>query len=69
MEQMAHTFDFWHFAGDSAPLQNYVTWFIASFALQIGAAKTFHKGGARYAGHLYLNQVVFFIVAYLLIQL
>jgi len=69
MEQMAHRFDFWHFTGDIAPLQNYVTWFLAAFVLQLGAVKAFHKGGGRFAGHLYLNQLVFFVVAYLLIQL
>jgi len=69
MEQMAHTFDFWHFAGDIAPFQNYLVWFIASFILQLLAYKFYPKGGSRFASHLYLNQVSFFLIAYMLLRL
>jgi putative membrane protein len=69
MEQLAHTFDFWHFNNGIAPFQNYLSWFLASFVLQIAAFKFFPKGGGRFAGQLYLNQIVFFIMSYILIQL
>lgn len=69
MEQLAHQFDFWHFTGNIAPFKNYLAWFLASFILHILAVKFIPKGGGRFSLHLYLNQVAFFAVAYLLIKL
>ncbi|MDF1696630.1 MAG: carotenoid biosynthesis protein [Saprospiraceae bacterium] len=69
MEQMAHVFDFWHFTGNIAPFQNYVTWFIAAFVLHLLAVKCIPKGGARFSTHLYLNQVAFFIVTFAILKL
>ena len=69
IEQMAHVFDFWHFTGDIAPLQNYLAWFIAAFFLQLLAFKYIPKGGSRFATHLYLNQIAFFALTYLMVYL
>ncbi|MEM9544963.1 MAG: carotenoid biosynthesis protein [Bacteroidota bacterium] len=69
MEQMAHVFDYWHFTGGIAPFQNYVTWYIAAFFLHLLSFRFFNKGGGRFSIHLYLNQIVFFLGTYLLIQL
>ncbi len=68
MEQMATTFDFWYFEGGVAPIQNYVTWFLASFLLQLLAFRFYERGGGRFSIQLYLNQVIFFLVTYILIN-
>lgn len=67
IEQMAHVFDFWHFTGDIAPVQNYIAWFFASLMLHVLAYKYVPKGGGKFAIHLYLNQVAFFIITYLIL--
>ena len=69
MEQMAHIFDFWHFEGQMAPVQNYIAWFIAAFFLHLLVLKFIPKGGGRFATHLFMNQLVFFISAYIIIHL
>ena len=69
MEQMAHTFDYWHFKNDIAPLQNYVTWFGAAFLLNILAIYLIPKGGKRFALHLYFNQIVFFAITFAILKL
>ena len=69
MEQLAHTFDFWHFTDGIAPFQNYVTWFLMAFALQILAWKFIPKGGSTFSFHLYMNQIVFFAVTFFQVQL
>lgn len=69
IEQMAHVFDFWHFSGNIAPLQNYVAWFVAAFILHLFAYKYIPKGGGRFASHLFMNQVSFFVITYLIFQL
>ena len=69
MEQMAHTFDFWHFKGNIAPFRNYVAWFLAAFVLHIFALKFIPKGGSRFSRHLYFNQVIFFLSTYLILNL
>jgi len=67
MEQMAHRFDFWHFTGGIAPIQNYYAWFLAAFLLQILVSLFYPKGGARFSLHLYLNQIVFFAATYFIL--
>ena len=67
MEQMASTFDFWHFSGGVAGAQNYIGWGIIAFILNLLAFKMMEKGGERFSLHLYINQVAFFLVSLLLL--
>jgi len=69
MEQMASSFDFWHFENGLASLQNYITWFIVSFSLQLVAYSWLPKYKGNFCIHLYFNQVVFFAVSYFLYSL
>ena len=68
MEQMAHSFDFWHFTGNFAPFQNYITWFIAAFIFQLVAYRYYPKGGSYFASHLFLNQIAFFLGTFLILS-
>lgn len=64
MEQLAPTFDFWYFEGGLAHIQNYIAWFLIAFVLQLLAFKWIKYQGSRYSVHLYLSQLLFFIVSY-----
>lgn len=67
MEQLASPFDFWHFAGGLAPLQNYLTWYVVAFALQLILLLNIKINDFLYSVNLYLSQVVFFGVCLLLL--
>ena len=67
MEQMAHPFDYWHFPEGVAPFQNYIVWFLASFVLQLFAIRYFNNGGGRFSSHLFLSQLVFFQITYIIL--
>ena len=67
MEQLASRFDFWHFEGGVAGVQNYIAWFITAFVLHLIASHWLTKTKGIFSKHLYLNQVVFFVVSYLLL--
>jgi len=51
-----------------AGAQNYLAWFVVAFSLQILASKWLPKGGEMFSRHLYINQVVFFSVSYILLM-
>lgn len=68
MEVMAGRFDFWHFADQIVPLQNYVTWFLVSYALHVIAFYWIPDKGRIYSWHLYLSQMAFFVVTYLILS-
>jgi len=68
MEHLASQYDFWHFEGGLAGAQNYLAWFVVAFSLQILASKWLPKGGELFSRHLYINQVVFFSVSYILLM-
>ncbi len=66
MEQMATSFDFWYFEGGIASIKNYIAWFIVSFSLQLLAYRWVQKINSHFSTHLYLNQIVFFSISFLL---
>lgn len=61
MEQTAHRFDFWHFAGDLAPLRNYLAWYLIALVLHTIYQFFGERVKANFAGHLYLANLVFFV--------
>ena len=67
MEQMAHPLDFWHFTGGLAPFQNYVTWYIVAFMLQLLLLRNVKITDYWFSINLYLSQLVFFVVCLLLL--
>ena len=68
MEIMAGRFDFWYFSNGIVPLQNYITWFVVAFGLHLIAFKWIPVRGIKFSWHLYLSQVVFFLVTYLILS-
>ena len=64
MEHMAGTFDFWYFKGGMAPFQNFLSWFIIAFLLQLLIFKFLPRKGSKYAYHLYLSQLFFFVFSF-----
>ncbi|MEL7162543.1 MAG: carotenoid biosynthesis protein, partial [Bacteroidota bacterium] len=60
MEHAAHRFDFWHFAGDLAPLRNYVAWFGIALLLHTLYQLARVRANVLFSGHLYAAQLVFF---------
>ena len=67
MEQMASQFDFWHFENGIAGIKNYIAWFLVAFVLQVLSYRLVPKHDITFSLHLYLNQIAFFLVAYLLL--
>ena len=68
MEHLAARFDFWHFSGGIAGVQNYIAWFVIAFALHLFANKYIPKGGTSFSFHLYFNQVAFFLLSYIFLS-
>lgn len=68
MEVMAGRFDFWHFADQVVPIQNYITWFVVAYFLHLIAFFWLPYKGRTYSWNLYLSQIVFFIVTYLILS-
>ncbi|MFT4534724.1 MAG: putative membrane protein [Saprospiraceae bacterium] len=67
MEQMAASFDFWYFEGGIASIKNYIAWFIVSFILQLLAYNWIPKIDGHFSTQLYLNQIVFFSISFILL--
>lgn len=68
MEHLAGEFDFWYFEGGIAGIQNYIAWFIVAAGLHCLSYYWLPKSNAKFSTHLYLNQLVFFCVALLLLR-
>ena len=68
MEQLASRFDFWHWAGDHIPLQNYVAWLVTAFFLQWVLRRLVDRGNYVISSHIYLSQFVFFVLSYLILS-
>ncbi|MEM1124400.1 MAG: carotenoid biosynthesis protein [Bacteroidota bacterium] len=64
MEVAAPIFDFWEFAGGVAPLQNYIAWWLIAVVLHAVFQGMNLLGNYRFALHLYLCQLLFFIYFY-----
>lgn len=65
MEHSSAAFDFWEFEGDSAPLQNYMSWFIIALLFH-GLLRILKiSGNKSFSLNLYLAQLIFFIYFFL----
>jgi len=66
LEPIAPVLDFWywHPHASSAPLQNFIAWFIIGFALQMLCFKELPKQRNLLPLHLYISQILFFILFY-----
>ena len=66
MEYHAPRFDFWEFEGGSAPVSNYITWFVLALLFQ-GILRYFEiKGNRFFSLNLYGAQLIFFVYLYFL---
>lgn len=61
MEQVVFELDYWHFQNKSAPLINYLSWFIISFFAQLYFQSRFSALKSHLSFHLYFAQLLFFI--------
>lgn len=59
LEQWAPLFDFWTFE-PHPPAENYISWFVLGFGLQVLWDKAGNRGSYPISLHLYLAQVFFF---------
>lgn len=64
LEPVAIRFDFWSWAGNQIPLQNYIAWFLASLLIHYAFLKTVKVQSNPMAGRLLFMQAVFFAVLY-----
>ncbi len=64
MEYSAPTFDFWIFAGNVAPLQNYITWFVIAILFHGVLRLLKIKGNQIFSLNVYLAQLLFFMFFY-----
>lgn len=65
IEPMAMRFEFWSWAGNVVPLQNFVAWFIVSLLMQLGFQTQEQEVKNSLAYPFYLVQVGFFAVFWL----
>ncbi|MBK9336111.1 MAG: carotenoid biosynthesis protein [Lewinellaceae bacterium] len=61
MEYSAPVFDYWIFAGGSAPIENYVAWFGLAALLHYIFQHARLRGDVYFSAHLFVAQVVFFV--------
>ncbi len=64
MEQLAPVFDYWTFAGNEAPLENYITWFSIALLFQLILFLSKIKGDVKLSFHYYAVQLLFFVFFY-----
>jgi uncharacterized membrane protein len=62
LEPVAMRFDFWSWAGDQVPVQNYIAWWIIAFVMHLGVLTYVKKPQNRLALPVILIQAVFFLV-------
>jgi len=66
IEQIASTYQFWHWQNDIIPLQNYIAWFVISFFFHgLGASLKFEKSNPL-AIFIFALQFIFFAALNLL---
>lgn len=64
IEQIASRFDFWYWKNGIIPLQNYIAWFIISFALNLAFQKRLGQKSNLTAKAFYMIQITFFGALY-----
>lgn len=67
LEPMAAIFDFWHFKNGVVPIQNYLAWFLIALLFQFFIRKTMAIQSTNFSIHLFLSQVAFFALCYLML--
>ena len=60
IEQNAARFDFWYWKNNIIPLQNYIAWFIISFALNLAFQKRIGQKSNSTAKAFYVIEIIFF---------
>ena len=60
IEPVAPKFDYWEFADDTAPLSNYIGWFLVAFPIQWLYQKQVKQKDQVFSFHLVLIQFLFF---------
>jgi uncharacterized membrane protein len=64
IEPTAPIFDFWHWEGGTAPIKNFVDWFVVSFLLQMIVRNELSEKSTSFPIHQLASQFVFFIFFY-----
>ena len=60
IEPVAPKFDYWEFANETAPLSNYLGWFLVAFPMQLVYQKYVKRKDTVFSFHLVLIQFLFF---------
>jgi putative membrane protein len=63
MERVAPVLDYWNFFGETAPLKNYIAWFIISFFFFFLFRAMNLKSENKISGFIYIIQFIFFVIA------
>jgi bisanhydrobacterioruberin hydratase len=66
IEPVAITYQFWQWSGDIIPWSNYIAWFFVSLTIQAILAFGLPENKNRIAAFIFVIQVVFFGVVYLI---
>ncbi len=64
IEKSAPPFDFWIWAVGTAPIRNYIAWFIISSLFHMAYHQAKMKGDFTFSCHLYIAQLTFFCYFY-----
>lgn len=64
LETSAPVFDFWYWDIGHAPLENFIGWFSLALIFHALVQKVSLKGNETFSMHLYVSQLVFFMVFY-----
>ena len=64
IEPLAASLDFWYWANNEIPFQNYVAWFFVSLIIQAILVKTNFKLNIKLCLALLISQILFFVIQY-----
>jgi putative membrane protein len=62
LEPTAIKFDFWHWKNNTIPMQNYIAWFVIAFLFQLVLRRSGVPWKNKFAGSVFIIQLVFFAV-------
>ncbi|MEO1258278.1 MAG: carotenoid biosynthesis protein [Bacteroidota bacterium] len=66
IEPNAPVFDFWYWPNGHAPLRNYIAWYVIAFLLHVMVRKEVAEKDYKVPLHIFVTQLVFFAVFYLI---
>ena len=69
IEQFALMTGMWTWEGGDPPLRNYMGWFLVSFILSLSNYRFVQPGTRKVAIHIYIYQMILFIVTILIVKL